>query len=65
MCQLPGPNCATLMDEDWTVNFAEVNQLGDRAAVVVTTPLTRDECWTPFAAGELKVFVGGLPLADV
>ncbi|KJS71639.1 MAG: class II glutamine amidotransferase [Serpentinimonas sp.] len=56
---------ATLMDEDWTVNFAEVNQPGDRAAVVVTTPLTRDECWTPFAAGELKVFVGGLPLADV
>jgi len=53
------------MDEDWTVNFAEVNQPGDRAAVVVTTPLTRDECWTAFAAGELKVFVDGLPLDGV
>jgi predicted glutamine amidotransferase len=53
---------ATLMDEDWTVDFAEVTQPGDRAAVIVTTPLTRDEVWTPFAPGELKVFVDGRPL---
>ena len=53
---------ATLMDEDWTVNFAELNQPGDRAAVIVTTPLTRDETWTAFQPGELKVFVDGLPL---
>ncbi len=52
---------ATLMDEDWTVNFAEVNQPGDRAAVIVTSPLTRNEAWTAFQPGELKVFVNGLP----
>ena len=54
---------ATLMDEDWTVNFAEINQPGDRAAVIVTAPLTRNEQWTAFAHNELKVFVDGLPLA--
>jgi predicted glutamine amidotransferase len=53
---------ATLMDQDWTVNFAELNQVGDRAAVVVTTPLTKNEVWTAFAPNELKVFVDGLPL---
>jgi glutamine amidotransferase len=53
---------ATLMDDDWTVNFAEVNQPGDRAAVIVTAPLTRNENWTAFQPGELKVFVDGLPL---
>ncbi len=54
-------SAATLMDEDWTVNFAEVNHPNDRAAVIVTTPLTRNETWTAFQPGELKVFVDGLP----
>lgn len=54
---------ATLMDQDWTVNFADINQPGDRAAVIVTTPLTRNEHWTAFEPNELKVFVDGLPLA--
>ena len=54
---------ATLMDQDWTVNFADINQPGDRAAVIVTTPLTRNEQWTAFAPNELLVFVDGLPLA--
>ena len=53
---------ATLMDQDWTVDFSQVTQPGDRAAIIVTTPLTRDEAWTPFAPGELKVFVDGQPL---
>ena len=53
---------ATLMDQDWTVNFAELNQPGDRAAVVVTTPLTSNEQWAAFEPNELKVFVDGLPL---
>ena len=53
---------ATLMDDDWTVNFAEVNQPGDRAAVIVTRPLTRNEVWTSFEPNELKVFVDGLAL---
>jgi glutamine amidotransferase len=54
---------ATLMDEDLTVNFAEINHPGDRAAVIVTTPLTSNETWTAFAPGELRVFVDGLPVA--
>ncbi len=53
---------ATLKDHDWTVNFAELNQPGDRAAVIVTTPLTHNETWTAFEANELKVFVDGLPI---
>lgn len=53
---------ATLKDHDWTVNFAELNHPGDRAAVVVTTPLTLNETWTAFDPNELKVFVDGLPL---
>ncbi len=55
---------ATLKDQDWTVNFAELNQPGERAAVIVTAPLTHDEPWQRFAADELKVFVDGLPLAN-
>ncbi|MCY1379826.1 Glutamine amidotransferases class-II [compost metagenome] len=53
---------ATLMDQDWTVNFADLNHPGDRAAVVVTTPLTSNEQWAAFEPDELKVFVDGLPL---
>jgi len=52
---------ATLKDHDWTVNFAELNQPGDRAAVIVTTPLTENESWSAFEPNELKVFVDGLP----
>ncbi|MBE2263985.1 MAG: class II glutamine amidotransferase [Burkholderiaceae bacterium] len=52
---------ATLSDEDLSVNFAEHAAVGDRVAVVVTTPLTTDEVWTPLASGEMKVFVEGEP----
>jgi glutamine amidotransferase len=45
------------------VNFAEVNHPGDRATVIVTTPLTNNEQWTAFEPGELKVFVDGLHVA--
>lgn len=54
---------ATLRDEDLSVNFAEHAAPGDRVAVVVTAPLTTDEVWTPFAPGELRVFVDGAPAA--
>ncbi|TMH06631.1 MAG: class II glutamine amidotransferase [Betaproteobacteria bacterium] len=50
---------ATLHDEDLTVNFAQQTTPDDRVAVVATEPLTDDEAWTPFAAGELRVFVDG------
>ncbi len=54
---------ARLADEDLSVNFAEHTTPDDRVAVVATTPLTRDEQWTHFEPGELKVFVDGAPLA--
>jgi glutamine amidotransferase len=54
---------ASLQDEDMTVDFAEHTSARDRVAVIVTEPLTRDEAWTAFAPGELRVFVDGAPLA--
>lgn len=54
---------ARLQDEDLTVNFAQVTTPEDRVAVIVTEPLTADETWQPFVAGELKVFQAGRPLA--
>ncbi|MCB2017731.1 MAG: class II glutamine amidotransferase [Hydrogenophaga sp.] len=54
---------ATLKDQDWTVDFAQLNLPGERAAVIVTQPLTQDEAWVAFQADELKVFVDGLPVA--
>jgi glutamine amidotransferase len=50
---------ATLSDQDLSINFAEYASPDDRVAVVVTAPLTTNEVWTPFASGELKVFVDG------
>jgi predicted glutamine amidotransferase len=54
---------ASLSDEDLSVNFAEHTRPSDRVAVVVTAPLTTNESWTPFAPGELKVFVDGAVVA--
>jgi glutamine amidotransferase len=50
---------AHLADQDLTVDFAQHTTSSDRVAVIATTPLTTDESWTPFAPGELKVFVDG------
>ena len=54
---------ASLQDEDVTVDFALHTRPSDRVAVVVTEPLTRDEAWTAFAPGEIKVYVDGAPVA--
>jgi glutamine amidotransferase len=54
---------ARLADEDLSVNFADHTTPDDRVAVIATTPLTHDEQWTMFEAGELKVFRDGAPLA--
>ncbi|MDB5819425.1 MAG: yafJ, partial [Rhizobacter sp.] len=53
---------AKLSDEDMSVNFADVTTPRDRVAVIVTEPLTANEIWIPFTSGELKVFVGGMPI---
>jgi predicted glutamine amidotransferase len=54
---------ATLSDEDLSIDFADYTRPTDRVAVVVTAPLTTNETWTPFAPGELKVFVDGALVA--
>lgn len=53
---------AQLKDEDLMVDFSEVTTPSDRVAVIVTQPLTSNEVWVPFAAGELKIFVDGVPI---
>jgi glutamine amidotransferase len=52
---------AHLSDEDVSVDFSQVTTPSDRVAVIVTQPLTANEQWTPFAAGEFKVFIDGAP----
>jgi glutamine amidotransferase len=54
---------ASLRDADLRVDFSAVTTPNDRVAVIATEPLTGDEAWTPFDAGELRVFVGGEPVA--
>jgi predicted glutamine amidotransferase len=53
---------ATLADEDLSVDFSRYTTPEDRVAVIVTSPLTANEAWTPFRPGELIVFVDGRPL---
>lgn len=53
---------AHLIDQDLTVDFSELTTPSDRVAVIVTTPLTDNETWTPIQPGELLVFQDGLPL---
>lgn len=53
---------AHLSDEELSVDFSQVTTPNDRVAVIVTEPLTANEIWTQFGAGELKVFVDGKPV---
>jgi predicted glutamine amidotransferase len=50
---------ATLADADVTVDFAALTAPDDRVSVVATEPLTTGETWSPFGAGELRVFRAG------
>ena len=54
---------ATLADEDLSVDFSSVTTADDRVAVIATEPLTANEPWVPFDAGELRVFVDGVASA--
>ncbi|NVE00867.1 class II glutamine amidotransferase [Massilia sp. BJB1822] len=53
---------AELSDEDLSVDFAQVTTPQDRVAIIVTQPLTSNENWIAFGAGELKCFVDGEPV---
>jgi predicted glutamine amidotransferase len=50
---------AHLVDHDLELDLATTNGPDDRMVLVATEPLTRNEAWQPFAAGELRVFVDG------
>ena len=54
---------AHLIDEDVTVDFAELATPGDRIAVIATTPLTDNECWIEIPPGQVMVFQDGASLA--
>jgi glutamine amidotransferase len=56
--QHPFPT-AHLVDHDLTLDLSVANGPDDRMVLVATEPLTRNEAWQPFAAGELQVFVAG------
>jgi glutamine amidotransferase len=50
---------ATLADEEVSVDFAGVTTPKDRVAVIATSPLTRDEAWTPGVPNTMWVFRAG------
>lgn len=58
--QAPFPE-AHLVDEDMSVDFAQVTTPNDRVAVIATMPLTDNECWTAMQPGEMILFQDGQP----
>ena len=54
---------AQLSDEDLSVDFAQLTQPSDRAAIIATAPLTAGEPWQALSKGEMRVFVGGRTVA--
>ena len=55
---------AQLIDLDMTVDFRAMATPDDRVAVIATQPLTVNEAWTRFAAGQCCLFSQGRILAD-
>ena len=53
---------AHLVDHDLTMDLSVANGPDDRMMLVATEPLTRNERWVPFGAGELQVFAAGEPV---
>ena len=56
--QHPFPT-AHLVDHDLTMDLGVANRADDRMVLVATEPLTRNEPWLPFEAGELRVYIAG------
>jgi glutamine amidotransferase len=50
---------ASLLDCDMSIDFSKVNDRDDLITLIATQPLTANERWSPFAAGEFKVFENG------
>ena len=55
---------AQLVDNGECIDFAAHNHHDDCVTVIATRPLTCDESWSAFKAGELKVFVQGAEWSD-
>ena len=53
---------AQLIDLDVEVDFSELTTAEDRVAVITTEPLTHNENWTAFTAGEMILFQLGQPI---
>lgn len=53
---------AQLIDLDVEVDFSQVTTPDDRVAVITTEPLTQNESWTAFKAGEMILFQHGCPI---
>lgn len=53
---------AQLIDLDVEVDFSQVTTVEDRVAVITTEPLTQNETWTAFKAGEMILFQAGRPV---
>ncbi len=51
---------ATLVDEDWRVDFAQETTETDVVTMIATRALTRDETWTDLQRGETLVLTDGL-----
>ncbi|WLF83146.1 class II glutamine amidotransferase [Moraxella sp. ZY210820] len=50
---------AQLIDLDVEVDFSQVTTPEDRVAVITTEPLTKNETWTAYQAGEMILFQQG------
>lgn len=50
---------AQLIDLDVEVDFSQVTTPQDRVAVITTEPLTKNETWTAYQAGEMILFQHG------
>ena len=56
---------AQLIDLDVEVDFSQMTTSEDRVAVITTEPLTQNEIWTAFKAGEMILFQAGKPIKNV
>lgn len=50
---------AQLIDADMSIDFSLINRPDDCMAVIATKPLTNNEAWTRFEAGQLSMFEEG------
>ena len=52
---------ASLVDADYSIDFAKFAKSNDRVAVITTKPLTDEKGWREFEKGQLIMFDKGLP----